>query len=160
MTSHSLSCLVFFILLLQNLTTQFRKAVARLMARAATTLKLSRSWCKIEVIALFSLSFLFLLDLLISTVYLPSISLSNRPQCPPRIRIIRWWRSNPRAETRGELVSGPYITFLQYPPTDLFRLHRYPIHLLPPLRPFCLWGRRPYPVQVQAVLLPPPLVHP
>ena len=38
-----------------------------------------------------------------------SLSISNRPPCPPRILIIRWLCSEPRSYARGVLCSFPMV---------------------------------------------------
>ena len=46
-----------------------------------------------------------------------SLSLSNRPPCPPSIIIIRWWIYNTVAEVRGSLGFVTKIAFskVSYP---------------------------------------------
>ena len=90
-----------------------------------------------------------------------SFSLSNRLSIPLSVLIIGWWSSNTGSQARGELWFVPKVI------CDKLSSHRLNPYLSPsrlspppPLCPFRLPIHHMHPLQIQSVLIPPPLGHP
>ena len=85
------------------------------------------------------------------------IYISNQTLWPLRILIVRRWGFKPRAESRGALDSAPNVSS-RYSNSYALVLLTYILLFLHPchFRRPCL---NPYPLQVQVLLLPPPLLQ-